>query len=167
MPYCTDEDVKKLGGTYQNSSVPDTFNFDFDVLIENVGNEIDARLSMAGVSLPISSGFTKALARLKELCCLGVLAQQEDAIALSTIPTPATEGQSRGSPYRRRFEQKLEMYADNPRMTLFAGETASLSTAFTTREPIKSYSASGAIWGDKIATINEPSDFYIPFDEAF
>ena len=42
MGYCVEADVKKRGGSYLNSTMPVTLNFDFSRAIETVSDEIDS-----------------------------------------------------------------------------------------------------------------------------
>lgn len=161
MAYCNADDVKKTGGTYLNKSVPQTMYIDWDLFISAISDEIDANLASCGAFVPVNTiVFAKAGGRLKNLCCLGVLAQVEQAISYAANPLGG-EQQPRGWFYRKQFNELLKLYKENPRNTLFAGES-DISTVFNDMEPV---APSGlAAWSENAGKRSRPA---IPMDFRF
>lgn len=135
MGYCVEADVKKRGGSYINSTMPVTLNFDFSRAIETVSDEINSELFKAGVEIPVdTTTFTVAKRRLRDLCVLGVLAIQEDALGVRAS-AGGNEKETASQNYRRLYKEALAGYTSWPQ-SLFAGESDS-SGALNGNAPVR------------------------------
>ena len=148
MAYCTEAEVKKMGGTYLVKTVSPTLSLDYSFYITNICNEIDGWLAEVGVILPIDASYTHALARLKEIACLGVLGQSENAVSFASNPMGSKE--SRGALWKAEYEEKLGIpkkndknnnpiytgYLQNPKIRLFAGDSL-VDAAFNDFQPVR------------------------------
>lgn len=146
--YCSEAEVKAYGGTYINKNVPSTLPVPWARFITDVSNEIDSWLSEVGVIIPIDSAYTHALARLKELACIGVLAKSEESIGFASNPIAGNI--ARGTNYKDRYQELFGIpkekdkfgnpiyggYLHSPRRRLFAGDS-NTDAAFNVEESIR------------------------------
>lgn len=155
MGYCVEADVKKRGGSYMNSSMPVTVAFDFSRAIETVSDEIDSKLFKAGVEVPVdTTTFTIAKRRLRDLCVLGVLAIQEDALGVRAS-AGGNEKETASNRYQKLYRDALAGYTSWPQ-SLFAGES-STTGAWNGNAPVKPK-------GDAFWSYNDENDVEPEFE---
>jgi len=157
MAYCNTTTDIKTRGAYVSKNVPNTLNLDVDEFVDMIADEIDAELSSVGVIVPVNTTtFPIAGRRLKHLNALGVNAEIQDAIATSTSALMSRENVSSGSYFRKLYRSRLNLFKENPRLALFAGEDDSLiASAFNSNQPVRPKSS--VVWSYNAENVSDPT----------
>ncbi len=150
--YCIDTDVSRFG-TYAGRAFSTTTNptkADVEAMIENVYDEINARLSTVGVTVPVAIGTSpKAYAKLKYLNALGTAGIAQQTTFMRAAPNESASANT----FLKMYFERLKFYMQFP--------SALIDAVLTTDAPV--HPPTSSVWS-AVAEIADTSDFATELD---